>query len=68
MTTARGDIRLVQAVLVIADVSGYTSFIRHRAVSLVHAEAIISELLECVLDRACHPLIVNKLEGDAALL
>jgi hypothetical protein len=68
VTTARGDIRLVQAVLVIADVSGYTSFIRHRAVSLVHAEAIITELLESVLDRASHPLIVNKLEGDAALL
>jgi hypothetical protein len=68
MATARADIRLVEAVLVIADVSGYTSFIRHRAVSLVHAEAIITELLESVLDRACHPLILNKLEGDAALL
>src|SRR3982750_4110208 len=60
--------RLTSAVLVIADLSGYTNFIRHRAVSLVHAEAIITELLESVLERAQHPLILNKLEGDAALL
>ena len=68
MATARAEIRLVHAVLVIVDVSGYTNFIRHRAVSLIHAEAIITELLESVLDRASHPLIVNKLEGDAASL
>lgn len=60
--------RLVNAVLVIADVSGYTSFIKHRAVSLIHAEAIVTELMEAVLDRADHPLILNKLEGDAVLL
>jgi hypothetical protein len=68
MRTAAAEIRLGQAVLVIVDVSGYTSFIRHRAVSLVHAEAIITELMDSVLDCACHPLILNKLEGDAALL
>jgi hypothetical protein len=59
---------LTAAVLVIADISGYTSFIKHRAVSLVHAEAIVTDLLEAVIDRAAHPLTVNKLEGDAALL
>jgi hypothetical protein len=60
--------RLADAVLVIADVSGYTSFIKHRAVSLLHAEAIVTELIESVIDRAMHPLTLNKLEGDAALL
>lgn len=59
--------RPTHAVLVIADISGYTAFIKHRNVSLVHAEAIITDLLDAVIDRAEHPLRLNKLEGDAAL-
>jgi hypothetical protein len=62
------NLRLARAVLVIADISGYTSFIRKRELSLAHAEAIVTELLEAVIDRAAHPLTLNKLEGDAALL
>lgn len=60
--------RLTHAFLVIVDISGYTSFINNRTVSLLHAEQIITELMESVIDRAEHPLVVNKLEGDAALL
>ena len=60
--------RLAQALLVIVDISGYTEFITNRQVSLLHAEQIITELMESVIDRADHPLVVNKLEGDAALL
>lgn len=60
--------RLTHAFLIIVDISGYTSFITERTVSLLHAEQIISELMESVIDRADRPLIVNKLEGDAALL
>ncbi|HMB56922.1 MAG TPA: DUF2652 domain-containing protein [Arenimonas sp.] len=60
--------RLIRAVLVIVDISGYTDFITKREVSLLHAEQIISELLEAMIDRAEHPLILNKLEGDAALM
>jgi hypothetical protein len=60
--------RLTHAFLVIVDISGYTSFITQRTVSLQHAEQIITELMETVIDRADHPLVVNKLEGDAALL
>lgn len=60
--------RLTHAFLVIVDISGYTSFISNRTVSLLHAEQIITELMESVIDRAAHPLLVNKLEGDAALL
>lgn len=60
--------RLTHAFLVIVDISGYTAFITNRTVSLQHAEQIITELMESVIDRADHPLIVNKLEGDAALL
>jgi hypothetical protein len=60
--------RLTHAWLVIVDISGYTAFINERQTSLLHAEQIITELMETVIDRAEHPLEVNKLEGDAALL
>jgi hypothetical protein len=60
--------RLTHAWLVIVDISGYTAFINERQTSLLHAEQIITELMEAVIDRADHPLQVNKLEGDAALL
>ena len=60
--------RLSHAFLVIVDISGYTAFIHERQTSLLHAEQIITELMEAVIDRAAHPLTVNKLEGDAALM
>ena len=60
--------RLAHAFLVIVDISGYTAFIHQRETSLLHAEQIITELMESVIDRAAHPLTVNKLEGDAALM
>ncbi len=60
--------RLIHAYLVIIDISGYTNFITQRTVSLLHAEQIITTLMETVIDLAEHPLMVNKLEGDAALL
>lgn len=60
--------RLAHAFLVIVDISGYTAFINERQTSLLHAEQIITELMESVIDLAAHPLLVNKLEGDAALL
>jgi hypothetical protein len=60
--------RLTHAVMVLADISGYTDFITNREVSLLHAEQIITDLLESMIDRTEHPLILNKLEGDAAFL
>ena len=60
--------KLRHAALVIVDISGYTQFIRQRNLSLLHAEEIISQLLESVIDKAEYPLILNKLEGDAAFL
>lgn len=59
--------RLTRAILVIADISGYTGFIRRREISLLHAEQIISDLIEAILLGAERPLQLNKLEGDAAL-
>ena len=61
-------IRLAHVQLVIVDISGYTDFIVNRTISLVHAEEIISELLEAIAERSQHPLTLNKFEGDAALL
>lgn len=61
-------LRTTECVLVFVDISGYTRFIRDRVITLEHAEDIISELLESLIDHASHPLQVNKLEGDAALL
>ncbi len=60
--------RISQCILVVADISGYTKFVTHRAVSLKHAEQIVTELMESIIDGAELPLTVNKLEGDAALL
>jgi hypothetical protein len=54
--------------LVLADISGYTQFTRLHFTSLLHAEAIISELLETVIHAAQFPLKVSQLEGDAVLL
>jgi len=54
--------------LVLADISGYTRFVRIHKISLLHAEEIITELMEAVISEASEPLILNKLEGDAAFL
>jgi hypothetical protein len=59
---------LKNSVLVMVDISGYTNFIRQQNLSLLHAEDIITQLLEAVIDAAQYPLILNKLEGDAAFL
>jgi hypothetical protein len=66
--------------IVLVDISGYTRFImnhkrfgvaalerRNERVVEEHAEAIISVLLEAVIDDLEDILVVNKLEGDAAL-
>jgi hypothetical protein len=61
-------VKLTHAVLAIADISGNTGFVHQPDISVVHAEQIITALLDTVIDRAAHPLTLNKLEGDAALL
>lgn len=54
-----------QIFLVIADISGYTKFIKKHRFSLIHAERIISELLESVIKTTASPLVLHELEGDA---
>jgi hypothetical protein len=52
--------------LLIADIAGYTRFMKLHHWSLVHAQDIIARLLEAVIDAAGPSLRLAKLEGDAA--
>lgn len=52
--------------LLIADIAGYTRFMKLHAVSLAHAHDIVSRLIETVIDAARPELRLAKLEGDAA--
>jgi hypothetical protein len=61
-------IEIKPVVLVLADISGYTKFITTHDTELIHAEQIVTELLEAVISSAEFPLTLNKLEGDAAFL
>lgn len=51
--------------LVIADIGGYTRFMKSQQTALAHAQVIIARLLETVIDAAAG-LELAKLEGDAA--
>ncbi len=52
--------------LLIADIAGYTRFMKLHKWSLVHAQDIVAQLLEAVIDAAEPKLKLAKLEGDAA--
>lgn len=49
--------------LVLADISGYTSFVAQTEIE--HAEKAISILLETIIERLDDKLTIVKLEGDA---
>jgi len=49
--------------LVLADISGYTSFL--ASVELEHAHEILTDLLEVIVERFKSLLTISKLEGDA---
>jgi len=52
--------------LLIADIAGYTRFMKFHRASLAHAQDIVAQLLEAVIDAAGPGLTLAKLEGDAA--
>jgi hypothetical protein len=58
--------QIQRAVLVIADIGGYTRFMKLTRWNLAHAQQVVAELLEAVID-AAGLLKLSKLEGDAAL-
>ena len=49
--------------LVLADITGYTSYVAH--VELEHADQILTDLLEAVVEPFQQLLTISKLEGDA---
>ncbi|ORW92489.1 DUF2652 domain-containing protein [Mycolicibacter terrae] len=54
-----------RAVLVIADIGGYTAYMNWNRTHLVHAQLAVATLLESVID-AAKGMKLAKLEGDAA--
>jgi uncharacterized protein YndB with AHSA1/START domain len=54
------------ACFVIADITGYTGYL--AGVELAHAQDIIADLLETVVDNLRPPLRIAKFEGDAVFL
>lgn len=54
-----------KALLLIADIGGYTRFMKQHRFSLAHAQDTVAQLLEAVID-AAGPFKLAKLEGDAA--
>ena len=51
--------------LFIADISGYTKYMVSNRDSNIHAQIIISKLLETIIEELHLPFEVSKLEGDA---
>ncbi len=54
-----------KAILLVADISGYTSFMKQHVVSVSHAKQIIVRLLKSLMTASKPPLQVAELEGDA---
>ncbi len=56
------------AILLVADISGWTKFVRRHAVSASHARQVVVHLLRAIISAAEPPLTVAELEGDAVFL
>lgn len=54
-----------RGLLLIADISGFTRFMRLHALATSHARQIVVRLLRALVDAAEPPLVVAELEGDA---
>lgn len=55
-----------RAVFLIADIGGYTRFMKVHRINLSHAQYVVAQLLEAVIDAAEPGFKLAKLEGDAA--
>lgn len=54
-----------QGFLVVADITGYTSYLSHS--ELEHAKDVLKTLLDLLIDHTRTPLVLSGLEGDAVL-
>jgi class 3 adenylate cyclase len=57
-----------RVVLILADISGYTRFMLANATAMVHAQMVITKLLEEIIREVEIPLQVKEVEGDAVFL
>src|SRR5574341_777015 len=55
-----------KALLVIADISGFTQFMKSHENAANHAMQVVVELLRAVISAAAPPLKLAEVEGDAA--
>jgi len=55
-----------QALLLIADISGYTQFMKLHRMAVNHAKQVIVELLKAIISATSSPLKLAEIEGDAA--
>ena len=55
---------MARAFLLIADIGGYTRFMSVHRVNLAHAQDVVAQLLESVIDGAGRALGLAQLEGD----
>ena len=62
------DSRTERVVLILADISGYTRFMLANQTALVHAQMVITNLLEAIIREVEIPLEVKEIEGDAVFL
>jgi Protein of unknown function (DUF2652) len=56
------------AVLIIADISGYTRYMTANVKTLAHSQVVITELVKTIIEQIELPLELAKLEGDAVFL
>ncbi len=56
-------LRPSKGILLIADISGYTTFLKES--ELEHAHGVLSDLLSVLVDGTRPPLAISRLEGDA---
>ncbi|NIO06511.1 MAG: DUF2652 domain-containing protein, partial [Deltaproteobacteria bacterium] len=54
-----------RTLLLIADISGFTEFMRLHAMATRHARQIVVRLLRAMIEATGPPLRVAELEGDA---
>ena len=65
--TDTAEPKLSGVALLLADISGYTRFMRQPRMSLLHAQALIDRLTSSLVEIVKDPLALSKIEGDASI-
>ncbi len=62
------EARVTPALLVIADISGFTRFMLSHDKALAHSQMIVGGLMEALMAQVDRPLTVVEVEGDALFM